>query len=226
MSASNPRIVYVTSSKFKVGENEIFVREATLADGSVVGEHFEFDIREAAIPERLEIRLVELVRAEAASAYASVRVPCIVEHAGLVLDGFGEDADFEFPAGLTKPMWDTLGDRFVSETHSAGRAARAKAVVAYCDGQRVHHFVGETEGTIAESPRGGREFYWDTIFIPNNQDGSPGALTYAEIVDDPSLGLRHKVLFHSQSTRAKLSFLEWFRKQPHPALWPSGFLVH
>ena len=40
--------------------------------------------------------------------------------------------------GLTKPMWDTLLDRFVDETKSAGRHATARAVVAYCDGCNIY----------------------------------------------------------------------------------------
>jgi hypothetical protein len=58
-----------------------------------------------------------------ASAYAQVKVPCIVEHAGLIFDDY---KDRSYPGGLTKPMWNTLRDRFIEETRSANRGATAR----------------------------------------------------------------------------------------------------
>ena len=156
-----------------------------------------------------------MVRAEVEAAYSVLKVPCIVEHAGLI---FADYLSAGYPGGLTKPMWNTLLQEFPRETHSAGRKAVARAVVGYCDGQRIQTFVGETSGTLASEPRGDREFYWDTVFIPDEEDGSPGISTYAEIVADPALGLPHKVAKLSQSTRAMLRFLEYRRLHP-PELW-------
>jgi hypothetical protein len=126
------RVVYVTSSKFKKEENEAFLRECVLHDGRRVNDVFEFDIRPVPIQEILNVDLAVMVSAEVVSAYSQLKVPCIVEHAGLI---FSEYADRSYPGGLTKPMWDTLRDRFVDETKSAGRLAIARAVVAYCDGK-------------------------------------------------------------------------------------------
>ncbi len=151
--------------------------------------------------------------AEAIEAYRQIGVPCIVEHAGLVFDGYDS-----YPGGLTKPMWDFLGDEFVRETGSGGRRASARAVIAYCDGASVMTFEGETRGSISAVPRGSRRFYWDTIFIPDNTDGSTGTRTYAEIVEDGHLGLKYKVVHLSQSSRAMLKFLE-YRRGHTPGLW-------
>ena len=112
-----------------------------------VRELFEFDIRPVPIQEILNVDLKVMVSAEVVNAYSQVKVPCIVEHAGLV---FSEYLDVSYPGGLTKPMWDTLEDRFVDETKSAGRQAIARAVIAYCDGMTVRTFVGERAGTIAK----------------------------------------------------------------------------
>src|ERR1017187_4151893 len=119
------RIVYVTSSKFKKEENETFLRECSLASGTRINDVFEFDIRPVPIQEILNVDLAVMVSAEVVSAYSQLKVPCIVEHAGLI---FGEYRDRSYPGGLTKPMWDTLADRFVAETGSAGRRAVARAV--------------------------------------------------------------------------------------------------
>jgi non-canonical purine NTP pyrophosphatase (RdgB/HAM1 family) len=208
------RIVYVTSSEFKRRENEIFVEKCEVS-GRPVREQFVFDVRSVPIKEILEVDISEMVSKEAAQAYGQVKEPCIVEHAGLIFSGH----DF-YPGGLTKPMWNALGVKFLEETQSAGRAARARAVVAYCDGQKVRTFTGETKGTIAKSPRGTREFYWDTVFIPDTDVDAAKGKTYAEIVDDPKLGLDFKVLV-SQSTLAMLKFLE-YRAKSIPSLWPSA----
>jgi len=211
----NIHIVYVTSSAYKVEENRLFVEHARLASGEAIASAFEFEIRELPIKEALEVDLTAMVMSEVAEAYSQIKVPCIVEHAGLVFEGYERQS---YPGGLTKPMWNALGDKFITETQSAGRPATAVAVVAYCDGKAVHTFRGETKGHIARSPRGGRAFYWDTVFVPNTSAGKSGGQTYAEIVEDPALGLKHKVRDLSQSSKAMLKFLE-YRRTANPELW-------
>lgn len=209
------KIVYVTSSSFKEEENRVFVANCML-DKTPVKELFEFDIRKVPITEMLEVDLRVMVQAEVTNAYSQIKVPCIVEHAGLIFEDY---KDKSYPGGLTKPMWKALGDKFIQETHSAKRRAIARAVVAYCDGKSVHTFVGETKGTLAERPRGAREFYWDTIFIPDDHPGKPGTKTYAEIVEDSDLGLKYKMTHLSQSAKAMLKFLKFLREEGPPGLW-------
>ena len=210
------RIVYVTSSKYKKEENAVFVEHCMLNSDTPVRELFEFDIRPVPIQEILNVDLKVMVSAEVVSAYSQVKVPCIVEHAGLV---FYEYRNVSYPGGLTKPMWDTLKDRFVDETKSAGRQAIARAVIAYCDGMTVRTFVGERAGTIAQEPRGNREFYWDTVFIPDDPSGRAKGMTYAEIAEDPSLGLRYKTTELSQSSAAMKDFLNHRVQVGDPYLW-------
>jgi len=211
---SKIKIVYVTSSDFKVVENEAFLRSYEIEKGKLAGSMFEFEIRRVQIKEVLEIDLVTMVLAEVTAAYSQIKVPCIVEHAGLVFDGHST-----YPGGLTKPMWNSLGDKFIEETHSAGRKAIARAVVAYCDGKSAHTFVGETRGSIADRARGSRQFYWDTVFIPDKSEGAPGDKSYAELVDDSSFGLHFKMSKLSQSAKAMAEFLR-FRIHRPPELWP------
>jgi inosine/xanthosine triphosphate pyrophosphatase family protein len=206
-------IVYVTSNEFKIQENEIFQKVYKLKNGKLVSDCFTFEFRNVPIIEMLEVDLKVIVQAEVTKAYSQIKVPCIVEHAGLI---FAEYLDRSYPGGLTKPMWNTLGDRFIQETGSSGRKAIARAVVAYCDGKSVRTFVGETKGTIAEKPRGGRKFYWDTVFIPEDKGN---VKTYAEIIDDPNLGLEYKVEHLSQSSKAMLNFLEFIMINPKSDLW-------
>ena len=210
------QIAYVTSSGFKRVENDILCANDRI-DSDLVGDLIHFDFRTVSIKESLEVDITEMVKAEVAHAYRQLRVPCIVEHAGLIFEDYLGRGDY--PGGLTKPMWDFLGEQFLEETHSAGRRAIARAVVAYCDGQTISTYVGETAGKLADEPRGNREFYWDTVFVA---DDAPGRKTYAEIADDPDLGLEHKVLELSQSTKAMRKFIEARITAGPPYLWPTS----
>jgi inosine/xanthosine triphosphate pyrophosphatase family protein len=203
----------VTSSDYKRRETQIFEANYRI-DGQPVGELFTFDVRSVQIKEVLEVDIALMVHQEVIQAYRQIKEPCIVEHASLIFDGFES-----YPGGLTKPMWNVLSEKFLEETRSAGRRARARAVIAYCDGQKVDTFVGETTGLIADSFRGSREFYWDTVFIPDTSHSKAQGKTYAEIADDPTLGLEFKVTQLSQSSRAMVKFLE-YRRKCSPLLWP------
>jgi inosine/xanthosine triphosphate pyrophosphatase family protein len=214
--ADKLRVVYVTSNDFKAEENRVFVAKCHLVDGTPVHEVFEFEIRKVPILETLEVDLAVMVQAEVANAYSQIKVPCIVEHAGLIFEEYEAES---FPGGLTKPMWNALGDEFIKETQSANRRAIARAVVAYCDGMGIRTFRGETRGTLAPSPRGARRFYWDTIFVPDDPRARSSGLTYAEIVE--KFGLEYKVVEFSQSAKAMREFLEFFRKEGISKLWHS-----
>src|SRR5437762_2768957 len=106
MTDNKIHIVYVTSSPFKRKENEVFVESCTLPDGTAVRDKFEFEIRPVQIKEILEVKLETMVMEEVTKAYSEIRVPCIVEHAGLIFDGYDS-----YPGGLTKPMWNVLKDK-------------------------------------------------------------------------------------------------------------------
>lgn len=208
-------VTFVTSSAFKREESAAFLEVCSMQDGTAVGDLFEFNIAANTIKEPLDVSLTEIVSQEVRAAYSRLKKPCFVEHAGLVFRDYAEDG---YPGGLTKPMWNTLGDHFLDETHSAGRSATAVATIGYCDGMKVHTFIGETVGTLSHEPRGDRAFYWDTIFIPSESNDE--GLTYAEIVAEH--GLAFKMRVHSQSAKAMLKFLEW-RRNNEPALWKINY---
>ena len=207
-------VVYATTSAAKALENEVFRGSYILDSGVKVAEKFDFDIRNFTAKEVLEVDLEVMVRAEVFQAYSDLHVPCIVEHAGLV---FEEYESVSYPGGLTKPMWNSLGKQFCEELNVTGRRAIARAVVAYCDGMSIKTFTGETLGTLTSPPRGASDFYWDTVFVPDDPTG--GDLTYAEIVEEPSLGLEHKVLRLSQSSKAIGQYLEYILVEGPSRLW-------
>lgn len=202
-------IFYATRSKFKDEELSIiskldFVNE--FGENCRIGDLIDFHVSDIPTEEPLEIDLEQMVRHKARSAYKRILAPCIVEHAGLILE---KNECSGFPGGLTQPMWDALGpDGFLDRIGCGGERAIARAVVGYCDGMSIHTFIGETKGQLAKHPTKGRGFYWDVIFKPD--DDQPGK-TYAEIADEDG-GLKAKLEI-SQSTKAIRNFAKFLSAQ-------------
>lgn len=215
MAKHRRALVYVTASQYKQEENMEFMRSCHLDDGTPVSDIASFEFAEKPVLQILEVDIAKMVEAGVIKAYTQIRVPCIVEYAGVIFEKYR--ADF-YPGGLTKAMWNALGNGFLTETHSAGERAVARAVIGFCDGKSVYTFVGETEGTLANAPRGDREFYWDTVFMPDD-NGRTGTQTYSEIVADPTKGLPYKMERLSQSGKAMRKLLEFLRKQGPVGLW-------
>jgi inosine/xanthosine triphosphate pyrophosphatase family protein len=214
MSPSPIQIAYCSWSDYKKEEWAIAKGAIELdSTGKKLGELFDVRFRKVATTEPLLCDLEAMVKFKVESAYRQIQVPCIVEHAGLILEGYESKS---FPGGLTQPMWDSLTpEQFVAACSTLTSRAVARAVVGYCDGLNVHTFVGETRGALSSSPRGVREFYWDTIFCP---DGF-GGRTYAEIVKDDRSGLGEKLVV-SQSIKALKAFMQ-HRLAAEPSLFPA-----
>lgn len=197
------KVRYATSSTFKQQEIAEILTSVQVKDQFgrpfIAGSRFEFEFPSIATDEPLERDLEKMVRYKVRSAYRQIMAPCIVEHAGMVLERFANES---YPGGLTQPMWDALGAKgFVESVRWAGDRAIARAVVGYCDGLRVRTFVGETQGTLVSEPRGSRAFYWDTVFCPDGGND----LTYAEISEQNGVDQKVKL---SQSTKAMTACLE------------------
>lgn len=130
------------------------------------------------IPVSLKIEEIQtkdipsLVNDKCVKAFQKVGRPLFVEHTGLFMDALSG-----FPGGLTEAFWETVGaDRFCELF--GGTALSAQTVVGYCDGKRIHQFLGEISGTVASEPRGDKAFQWDCVFIPDGH-----TQTFAELGD-------------------------------------------
>src|SRR3981189_1135765 len=143
------QIIYCSRSPFKKEEWDT-AKDALLFDSKSnwpLGQLFRFEFRDVPTSEPLLCDLESMVRFKVESAYGSVRVPCIVEHAGLILEGYEGKS---FPGGLTQPMWDALdAPQFVASCSPLSARAIARAVVGYCDGLNVLTFVGDTKGSLS-----------------------------------------------------------------------------
>lgn len=215
MARKPVRIVYCSWSTYKKEEWALAKDNLELDShrGMKLGELFDLEFRQVKTSEPLLCDLEAMVKSKIESAYKDVQVPCIVEHAGLILEGYEAKS---FPGGLTQPMWDSLDERkFVAACSTLSTKATARAVVGYCDGMSINTFVGETKGALCGAPRGERAFYWDTVFVPDEGSGK----TYAEMVGGDKSGLLSKLMI-SQSMRALKKFLE-FRLQNDAELFPT-----
>jgi XTP/dITP diphosphohydrolase len=208
-------VYYATRSRFKNEELGIISGLDYTDEYGVnrrIGDLIDFRVSNVETEEPLEIDLAAMIHHKARSAYKRILAPCIVEHAGLILE---KNADKGFPGGLTQPMWDALGaEGFLDRIGCGGERAIARAVVGYCDGMETHVFVGETLGTLTSKPLGERGFYWDVVFCPDDQSPSR---TYAQICDEP--GGLHVKLGISQSTRAIRKFASFLSAQPDSILF-------
>ncbi len=138
------------------------------------------------ITEILSNDIKKVILAKSLNAFQYHQVPVIVEHGALVVDYFNG-----FPGALSKPMWDLMKGK-ICDLIPTGETRKAKVIsaVCYCDGKRRYPFFSETEGIIADKPKGSLGFQFDPIFIPNG-----ASETYAEMSQTEKLK-------YSQATKA------------------------
>ena len=140
-------VSYATQSRFKqaeIRESLKLIRITTQSGGEAASQLFSIEFPNISTDEPLERDLQVMVRHKAMSAYKSILAPCVVEHAGIVLPDVDDES---YPGGLTQPMFDALKpSEFVRSLAWSGEEAIARAVVGYCDGLKMHIFVGETKG--------------------------------------------------------------------------------
>ena len=108
--------------------------------------------------------MVEIVTDKVIKGFKEIGRPIIVEQTGLLIKNFGD-----LPGGLTQVFWDSLqADNFSKFFSKEGIAlAKAKTVIALCDGKRIETFEGEIMGNIVCPPRGNKDFQWDCVFQPD-----------------------------------------------------------
>lgn len=111
--------------------------------------------------------MIEIVTDKVIKGFKEIGRPVIVEQTGLLIEDFGN-----LPGGLTQVFWDSLeAEKFSNFFSKGGTAlARAKAVIALCDGKKIETFEGEIIGKIVSPPRGKRDFQWDCVFQPDGYE--------------------------------------------------------
>jgi XTP/dITP diphosphohydrolase len=158
------RLLFVSSNPGKVREVEAML-------GAPV-EQLDLDL-----PEIQALEVDTVARHKALTAFARAGRPVVVEDTGLYIDALRG-----LPGALVRWFLATIGPAGVCNLIPAGadRSARARTVVAYCDGDTVELFSGETRGVIVPAPAGGGGFGWDPIFRPLGATGTFAEMDIAE----------------------------------------------
>jgi non-canonical purine NTP pyrophosphatase (RdgB/HAM1 family) len=114
------------------------------------------------------LELDDIVDHKLMQAYEAIEGPVIVEDVGLSFKALGG----KLPGAFTKWFLEEVGTEGLCRMLDSyeSRAALAQICYGYYDGQHLHFFEGEVEGTIAGNPRGTNGFGWDSIFIPRGTD--------------------------------------------------------
>lgn len=140
------------------------------------------------LPEIQSLAVAEVARAKARAAFDQAGQPLIVEDTGLYIDALGG-----LPGALVRWFLATIGPAGIASLlpADASRAAVARTAIAYCDGDTVTVFVGETTGEIAAQPEGDQGFGWDPIFRPT---GSPRTFAEMDLAEKTVSSMRRKAL--------------------------------
>jgi non-canonical purine NTP pyrophosphatase (RdgB/HAM1 family) len=144
-----------------------------------VSYHLDLPLHHRALdlPEIQSLDLDEIVVQKAKAAFEVIGTPVLVEDTSLCFHALGN-----LPGPLIK--W------FLSELKNEGlcklldgytdRSARAEVRFGFFDGQKMRLFGGSMNGVVAPSPRGGRGFGWDAIFIPEGETKTWGEMSTEE----------------------------------------------
>jgi len=118
------------------------------------------------LPESQGVETEDVGREKALAAYKALEHPVFVEDTGLFFDDLNG-----FPGALIKHLIDRVPLEKICKLVENDKKATATVCLAYCfNGKDVKLFIGETKGTIADSPRGKNGFGWDSIFIPDGKN--------------------------------------------------------
>lgn len=105
----------------------------------------------------------EIVRHKAEQAFELLKAPVLVEDTALQFEALGG----KLPGTLIKWFLEELTDEGLCRLLD-GRSRNAIAITTYAfhDGEEVHLFKAEVQGTYADHPRVIRPLGWATPFIP------------------------------------------------------------
>jgi non-canonical purine NTP pyrophosphatase (RdgB/HAM1 family) len=147
-------------------------------------------ISPAELPEILSLDLERVSREKTIYAFRELRVPLFCEHGSLAVEALSG-----LPGTLSRVFYDTMGDD-VCQLIPDGRprTAVASAAVTYCDGRKLHTFVGSVRGEVPLVGRGGRDYYYDRVFVPSTSTRTFAEMTIGEKLDQSHITIAYDQL--------------------------------
>jgi non-canonical purine NTP pyrophosphatase (RdgB/HAM1 family) len=149
------------------------------AKAEQLGRHLEHPVahKKLDLPEIQSLDLHEIIEHKTREAFKQVGGTVLVEDTSLTFKALGK-----LPGPLIK--W------FLTELNNEGlckilnpyedRTAVAEVCFGLYDGGELKIFEGQTEGMIADVPRGERGFGWDPVFIPKGSEKTWGEMDVDE----------------------------------------------
>jgi non-canonical purine NTP pyrophosphatase (RdgB/HAM1 family) len=176
------RLLFVSSNAGKVGEVEAILGRPV--------ERLALDL-----PEIQALEVEEVARHKALTAFERAGRPVVVEDTGLYIEAL-----HGLPGALVRWFLGTIGAGGICDLipRGAERAARARTAIAYCDGEAVEVFSGETRGVIVPAPAGRGGFGWDPIFQP---DGATRTFAEMEQAEKTVYSMRRQALERMRDRR-------------------------
>jgi inosine triphosphate pyrophosphatase len=128
--------------------------------------------RKVDLDEIQSLDLKKIVEHKVRQAYAIVGGPVVVEDTSLEMKALGG-----LPGPFIKYFLEQISLQDIcSLVASKDRAATARCVFAYFDGENENYFEGSVNGIIAEKPAGEGAFGFGKIFIPEGYEGTQAEL--------------------------------------------------
>ncbi|HEX8598898.1 MAG TPA: non-canonical purine NTP pyrophosphatase [Chloroflexia bacterium] len=166
------RVYFVTSNPEKQVEAKLVLEPRSI----------QIQLLQQTIIEPLSVDLPIVATSKVVEAYRRYHIPVFVEHGGLYIEALKG-----LPGCLSKLMFTALKGEICDLIRPGqDRTAIARSLVAFCDGRRIHLFTGEVNGTISVTPKGARDYYYDTVFIPEGH-----SQTFAEMSIEDKTRISH-----------------------------------
>lgn len=157
-------ITFITGNKHKL--------KSFLMYSDVPIEHVALDLTEI---QSLDVN--KIVEHKAKEAYKAVKKTVLIEDVSLTFNALGK-----LPGPLVKWFYEELGNEGLCRLldNHADKTAIASVTYALYDGKDLKLFHGETNGTIADHPKGNADFGWTPIFIPEGYKETWGEMSLEE----------------------------------------------
>ena len=147
------KLLVATGNKGKVGELEEIL-------------NVPLEIAQIDIDEVQSMDLEYVARRKVEEAFKVLKRPVITDDVGVFIEAWNN-----FPGPFVKYAYQIVGLKKILELlkNEKNRNVVVKCAVGYHDGKKVHVFIGEVKGVIAQEELGTEGWGFDPIIIPNGE---------------------------------------------------------
>ena len=165
------KILVATGNKGKVEELEDILK-------------VPLEIADVEIDEVQSMDLEYVSKRKTEEAYKVLKRPVITDDVGVFIEAWDN-----FPGPFVKYAYQILGLKKILDLlkDEKNRNVIVKSAISFHDGNKIHTFIGEVKGTIAQAERGTHGWGFDPIIIPDGE-----TQTFAEMGAKKKNTLSHR----------------------------------